>query len=123
MSLIYIVSPQTRQRTLLEDLKNLSNTVLANEVMSQCPIWFACGRGACHKVLKPCDFKIPNAIALSTAIVAQCRNKLSAVTHRICVILIPSSAKSSDFTRLNQLGICMSYDQKNHKASENGKIV
>ena len=120
---LYCKSPNSLKKTLLEDLKNLSNTVLANEVMSQCPIWFACGRGACGKVLKPCDFKIPNAIALSTAIVAQCRNKLSAVTHRICAILIHSSAKSSDFTRLNQLGICMSYHQKNHKASENGKIV
>ena len=36
--------------------------VLANEVTSRCPIWFASARGACGKVSKPCDFKISNAI-------------------------------------------------------------
>ena len=58
-------------------------------------------------VSKPCDYKISNAIALSIAIMARCRNnKLSAVAHRISAILIHSGAKSSDFTRLNELGIC-----------------
>ena len=71
---------------------------------------------------KPCDFKISNAIALSTAIVARCRNnKLSAVAHRISAILIHSGAKSSDFTRLNRLGICMSHDQTIKKQVEMGK--
>ena len=35
---LYCKSPNSLKKTLLEDLKNLSNTVLANEVMSQCPI-------------------------------------------------------------------------------------
>ena len=62
----------------------MSNTELANEVTSRCPIWFASARGACGKVSKPCDFKISNAIALSTAIVARCRNnKLSAVCLKL----------------------------------------
>ena len=69
---LYGNSPNSLKRTSLEELKNLSNTVIANEVMTQCPIWFACARGACGKVSKPCDFKISNAIALSTAIVARC---------------------------------------------------
>lgn len=54
---LYCKSPNLLKKTSPEDLKNLSNTVIANEVMSQCPIWFACARGACPKVLKPCDFK------------------------------------------------------------------
>ena len=119
---LYCKSPNSLKRTSPEDLKNLSNTVLANEVMTQCPIWFSCSRGACGKVSKPCDFKISNAIALSTAIVAKCRNnKLSAVAHRISAILIHSGAKSSDFTRLNRLGICMSHDQTIKKQVEMGK--
>ena len=47
---LYCKSPNSLKRTSLEDLKNLSNTVLANEVMTQCPIWFACSRGACGSV-------------------------------------------------------------------------
>ena len=119
---LYCKSPNLLKRISPEDLKNLSNTVLANEVTSRCPIWFASARGACGKVSKPCDFKISNAIALSTAIVARCRNnKLSAVAHQISAILIHSGAKSSDFTRLNRLGICMSHDQTIKKQVEMGK--
>ena len=71
---------------------------------------------------KPCDVKISNVIALSSAIVARCRNnKLSAVAHRISAILIHSGAKSSDFSRLNRLGICMSHDQTIKKQVEMGK--
>ena len=119
---LYCKSPNSLKRTSPEELKNLSNTVLANEVMTQCPIWFACARGACGKVSKPCDVKISNAIALSSAIVGRCRNnKLSAVAHRISAILIHSGAKSSDFSRLNRLGICMSHDQTIKKQVEMGK--
>jgi len=43
------------------------------------------------RVSKSCDFKISNAIALSTVIVARCRNKnVSAVAHQISAILIHS---------------------------------
>ena len=59
---LYCKSPNLLKRISPEDLKNLSNTVLANEVTSRCPIWFASARGACGKVSKPCDFKISNAI-------------------------------------------------------------
>lgn len=53
---------------------------------------------------------------------ARCRNnKLSAVTHRISAILIHSGAKSSDFTRLNPLGIYMSHDQTIKKQVEMGQ--
>ena len=41
---IYCKSPNLLKRISQEDLKKLSNTVLANEVMSQCPIWFACAK-------------------------------------------------------------------------------
>ena len=115
----YCKSPNLLKKTSPEDLKNLSHTAIANEVMNKCLIWFACARGTCAKVSKPSDFKISNAIALSTAIVARCRNnKLSAVAHRISAILIHSGAKSSDFTRLNRLGICMSHDQTIKKQVE-----
>ena len=108
----YCKSLNSLKKTSPEDLKNLSHTAIANQVMNKCPIWFACARGACAKVSKASDFKISNAIALSTAIVAQCRNnKRSPVAHRISAILIHSGAKSSDFLRLNRLGICMSQDQ------------
>lgn len=46
---------------------------------------------------------------------------LSAVVHRISAILIHSGAKSSDFTRLNWLGICMSHDQTIKKQVEMGE--
>ena len=122
---LYCKSPNSLKRTSPEELKNLSNTVLANKVMTQCPIWFACARGACGKVSKPCDFKISNAIDQSTAIVARCRkNKLSAVAHRISAILIHSGAKSFDFTRLNRLGRYLHVTRSNNqKARGNGKIL
>ena len=36
---LYCKSLNLLKKTLSEDLKNLPNTVIVNEVMSQCPIW------------------------------------------------------------------------------------
>ena len=43
---------------------------------------------------------------------------MSAYAHRISVILIHSGAKSQDFRRLNQLGICMSHGETIKKQKE-----
>lgn len=119
---VYCKSPNALKKSSPEEIENMSNAVIVEEVMSQCPIWFACARGACAKLSKPSDSKITNAIVLSTAILARCRNnKLSAVAHRISAILIHSGAKSSDFTRLNRLGICMSHDQTIKRQTKMGE--
>ena len=43
---------------------------------------------------------------------------MTAYAHRISVILIHSGAKSQDFRRLNQLGICMSHGETIKKQKE-----
>ena len=126
---VYCKFPNTLKKSSPEELEKMSNAVIVEEVMSKCPIWFACARGACAKLSIPRDSKTINAITLSTAILARCRNnKLSSVPHRISTILIHSAAKSADFTRLNWLGICMSHDKTIRKQiqmgkSYNGKIL
>ena len=77
-------------------MKNLSNTVIANEIMSQCPVWFTSARGACVRVSKPFDFKIKTPLLCQWLQLwhSAKKNKLSAVTHRISAILIHSGAKT-----------------------------
>ena len=43
---------------------------------------------------------------------------MSAYAHRISVILTHSGAKSQDFRRLNQLGVCMSHGETIKKQKE-----
>ena len=66
--------------------------------------------GPCKKEDKAA--KEVNVTSLCSAAIAKFRNqRMSAYAHRISVILIHSGAKSQDFRRLNQLGICMSHGE------------
>ena len=64
---VYCKSLNTLKKSSPEELEKMSNAVIVKEVMSRCPIWFACARGACAKLSIPRDSKITNAIPLSTA--------------------------------------------------------
>ena len=68
-----------------EDLSAFSNTFLAHEVGTWCPLWMACLRGACNvKDLAEGNGKVINSVALLTAVAAKCRNpKMSAAAYRI----------------------------------------
>jgi hypothetical protein len=46
---------------------------------------------------------------------------MSALAHRVSVILLHSGAKRRDFLRLNRLGICMSHSETIKKQKEMGK--
>ena len=108
----YCNSMKVLKKTSPEELEKLSNVSIVEELENHCPLWSASARAVCGKLSKPRDSKITNAIALSSAILARCRNrKMSAVAHRISAVLVHSGAKSSDFTRLNRLGLCMSHDE------------
>lgn len=108
----YCNSMNVLKKTSPEELEKLSNVSIVEELENHCPLWSASARAVCGKLSKPRDSKITNAIALSSAILARCRNrKMSAVAHRISAVLVHSGSKSSDFTRLNRLGLCMSHDE------------
>ena len=68
-----------------EDLSAFSNTFLAHEVGTWCPLWMACLRGACNvKDLAEGNGKVINSVALLSAVAAKCRNpKMSAAAYRI----------------------------------------
>ena len=76
------------------------------EVRLSCPYWMSCLIEACNA---PGDGQSDNAMALSSAVAARCRNQLmSAVAYRISAILFHSGVKHQDIRRLHKLGVCMS---------------
>lgn len=91
------------------DLESFSNKLFLTEVQLSYPFWMSCLRGACNVSSDPKTVKQVNAMALSTAIAARCRNQLmSAVAYRISAILFNSGVKHQDIKRLHKLAVCMS---------------
>ena len=93
------------------EIASFSNKILVHEAEVLCPFWMSCLRGACsssRRRKKVQTNKIINAMALSTAVAAKCRNqKMSAMAYRISTILLHSGVKFDDLKRLHKLGICM----------------
>ena len=92
------------------EIVSFSNKILVHEAEVFCPFWMSCLHGACNSSRKgeKAQTKIINAMALSTAVAAKCRNqKMSAVAYRISTILLHSGVKFDDLNRLHKLGICM----------------
>ena len=102
------------------ELSSFSNNLVQHEVATYCPLWHSAlvgAMGPCKKEDKAA--KAVNVTSLCSAAVAKFRNqRMSAYAHRISVILIHSGAKSQDFRRLNQLGICMSHGETIKKQKE-----
>lgn len=70
------------------DLESFSNKLFVCEVRLSCPLWMSCLLGACNASSDHKTVKEINAIALSTAAAARCRNqKMSAIAYRISAIL------------------------------------
>ena len=91
------------------DLECFSNKLFLEEVRLSCPYWMSCLLGACKVSSDVKNIKQINAMALSTAVAARCRNQLmSAIAFRISAILFHSGVKHQDINRLHKLGICMS---------------
>ena len=92
------------------ELETFSNKLFLEEVRLSCPYWMSCLLGAC-KVSSYGDKSIQqlNAMALSTAVAARCRNQLmSAIAYRLSIILFHSGVKFQNVLRLHKLGVCMS---------------
>ena len=91
------------------DLECFSNKLFLKEVQLSCPYWMSCLQGACKITSDAKNIKQINAMALSTAVAARCRNQLmSAIAVQISAILFHSGVKHQDINRLHKLGICMS---------------
>ena len=106
--------------TTPSELASFSNNLFHHEVATYCPLWHSAlvgSMGPCKKEDKAA--RALNVTSLCSAAVAKFRNqRMSAYAHRISVILIHSGAKSQDFRRLNQLGICMSHGETIKKQKE-----
>ena len=95
-----------------EELAAFSNKVFLHEVDVQCPLWYASMNGACGITPRQSTERRNRAInvmALSTSVLARHRNpSLSAIAHRVSMLLFHSGVSYYDTIRLNHLGICMS---------------
>jgi len=100
----YCRSDSVLKGTDPDQLSSFSNHLFLREIAIFYPLWDASVTGAASGERK----NATNPMALSTAVVARCRNPLmSAVAYRISMILFHSAARHVDFQRLNRLGICM----------------
>lgn len=104
------------------ELAAFSNKLVYNEVSVMCPLWNSAIRGAAARGTKTKPEKAANVLALCSSALAKFRTeKMSALAYRISVVLLHSGAKSQDFTRLNQLGICMSHSAPISKQKQMAK--
>ena len=107
-----------------EQIVQYSNKSLLDETSKKCPIYFSCilGTAGLIRKQKEMDWKTVNATAAATTVLARKRNsRMSAFAYRISSILIHSGAKTTDFTTLNRLGICMSHQETVRKQKEMGQ--
>ena len=107
-----------------EQLVKFTNKSLLDETSQKCPIYYSCVLGTVGLIgkKKEMDWKTVNATAAATAVLAKKRNaQMSAFAYRISSILLHSGAKTTDFTRLNRLGICMSHKETVKKQTEMGE--
>ena len=82
----------------------------------------SCLLGACKVSSDAQNIKQINAMALSNAFAARCRNQLmSAIALRISVILFHRGVKHQEINRLHKLGICMSPDKITEMERKMGK--
>lgn len=105
------------------EIASYSNRLVKHEASVFCPLWSSAVQGAIGVVKSVTKIsKATNVFALCTGAVARFRNnRMSALAHRVSVILLHSGAKSRDFLRLNRLGICMSHSETIKKQKEMGK--
>ena len=119
----YCRSDSVLKGTDPDQLSSFSNRLVLRETAIFCPLWNAAVTGAAG------DKDTTDHIALSTAVVARCRNAtMSAIAYRISMILFHSAARNVDYQRLNRLGICMSADmtvalQKKMSANYDSKVL
>ena len=112
-----------------EQLVKFTNKSLLDETSQKCPIYYSCVLGTVGLLgkKKEMDWKTVNETAAATAVMAKKRiAQMSA--YRISSILLHSGAKTTDFTRLNRLGICMSHKETVKKQAEmcenyDGKVL
>ncbi len=90
------------QRRSPIDVAAFSDKVVVREVQTLCRFWHACLQGACNANAKnnKITVKVTGCMALSSSIVARCRNpNMSAMAYRISTILFHSGVKHQDITK------------------------
>ena len=106
------------------ELAAFSNKLVCHEVSVMCPLWNSAMKGAAGRGTKTKPEKAANILALCSSALAKFRNeRMSPPAYRISVILLHSGAKSQDFTRLNNLGICMSHASTISKQKQSSIIL